>query len=396
MMRKFNFKTITAFVFISFIIITGILTLTVNFKMVFGGLYRGYVNTNKDAGINEKIVNSLKEFDNRTSIYYIAHDYCIDCYGAIQNALKRTYTEDVSTDYSVLKLNNDYLTFHHISSQQKPDEITENRFADYLSCMNDVCKSYSGNLCYVSVTDKLGNDTSQFPKNLPFEKSIDNTINEIEERNVSVLDINKKIEEQYNDRYSLYFKTDHHWKPSTGIWVAGEIAEKLNSDFGYSIDLANYDIANYNIETYHNHFLGTEGTRMGKLYVGKEDFDVITPKFDTNLNYIVEESNIHKIGTFKETMIFEDVIKDKLSTPYKTYMFGNHGILNIINNNVNNDKKALIVMNSYGCVVAPYLSLSFKQTDCIDIRDTDKNVIEYIKETEPDIVIYMISYTTQY
>ena len=54
-------------------------------------------------------------------------------------------------------------------------------------------------------------------------------------------------------------------------------------------------------------------------------------------------------------------------------------------------KTALLVLDSYGCVVAPYLSLQFSQLDCIDIRSYTDPIEDYISKNKPDIVIYAIS-----
>ena len=92
-----------------------------------------------------------------------------------------------------------------------------------------------------------------------------------------------------------------------------------------------------------------------------------------------------------EESITPDNLLNKDDTAYDTYMKGNHSLINITNHNIPEGKTALLVLDSYGCVVAPYLSLQFSQLDCIDIRSYTDSVKEYILKNKPDIVIYAIS-----
>ncbi len=88
--------------------------------------------------------------------------------------------------------------------------------------------------------------------------------------------------------------------------------------------------------------------------------------------------------------ITPDNLLNKDDTAYDTYMRGNHPLVKIKNHKITNGKKVLLVLDSYDCVVAPFLSLEFKQLDSIDIRSYTDSVTDYITENKPDVVIYMI------
>ena len=99
-------------------------------------------------------------------------------------------------------------------------------------------------------------------------------------------------------------------------------------------------------------------------------------------------------GTFEDTMIHRECItpdnllnKDQIA--YDTYMLGNHDLVEIENKNINDGKRALLILDSFGCVVAPYLSQNFQQLDCIDLRSYTSSLKDYIEKTSPDVVIYM-------
>ena len=98
----------------------------------------------------------------------------------------------------------------------------------------------------------------------------------IKNRNKSVPINREEIEKEGSDIPELFFNTDHHWKPSTALWAAGVISGKLSETVeGYSYDESIYDPDNYKTKTYKDWFLGSLGRRVGTLYGGVDDFDVI-------------------------------------------------------------------------------------------------------------------------
>ena len=52
-------------------------------------------------------------------------------------------------------------------------------------------------------------------------------------------------------------------------------------------------------------------------------------------------------------------------------------------------------MDSFGSVVAPFLSQTFERMDCIDLRYFSEDLGEYIQQNKPDIVIYMVNSTDE-
>jgi hypothetical protein len=108
---KLDSKKLVAFIFIFFIALGGILTLILSPKQVLGGFARGYINSPDDCDVFQKVGNSLKEFDGRTSEYFAFHDISINTYGGIQKLVNRSLIDDTDKSSQVLKLNNGYLTF---------------------------------------------------------------------------------------------------------------------------------------------------------------------------------------------------------------------------------------------------------------------------------------------
>ena len=293
---------------------------------------------------------------------------------------------------NVVKLNNGYLTF------KETDNLNLTGLKDYLIDLKSLCDSCGSKLLYVNKLSKATTSPSLLPDFYPhiYSSNFDDIKPILKSNGVSVLDLEESIAKENTNKYSLFYKTDHHWTPQAGLWVCENICSLINNIYGWNIDTDIFNINNYKIQNYPKSFLGSQGKRGCALFTEVEDFDVIYPSFQTNLTVDISDINFNKTGSFYETMIHEkNITPDKLlnqeTTAYSAYMQGNHSIVNIKNNNTGNGKTALIVMDSYGCVVAPYLSLAFEKLDCIDIREYSDSLADYIKTTSPDIVIYAIT-----
>ena len=389
---KLDSKQLVAFLFVFFIALGGILTLILSPKQVLGGFARGYINSPDDCDVFQKVGNSLKEFDGRTSEYFAFHDISINTYGGIQKLVNRSLIDDTDKSSQVLKLNNGYLTF-------KENGNTDlSSLQQYLTKLKKTCDSTGSRLMYVNKTSKTSSSPEVLPLFYPYVYS--SNFNEIKpkikKQDISVLDIEEKIIDDSIDKYSLFFRTDHHWTPQAGVWVSENICEEINDSYGWGLDTEIFNIDNYDIKTYANAFLGSQGKRVGALFDGVDDFYIVKPKFDTNLTVDIKDIGFDVTGDFQETMLHEESITpdnllNKDDTAYDTYMRGNHSLVKITNHNMSEGKTALLVLDSYGCVVAPYLSLQFSQLDCIDIRSYTDPIEDYISKNKPDIVIYAIS-----
>ena len=78
-----------------------------------------------------------------------------------------------------------------------------------------------------------------------------------------VLDLRDRILEDL-DFDSAFYVSDHHWKPRTGLWAAGEILSELNLLYGAGLDEGLLDTAQYDETVYPDIFLGALGKKTGK------------------------------------------------------------------------------------------------------------------------------------
>lgn len=198
-----------------------------------------------------------------------------------------------------------------------------------------------------------------------------------------------------------FYKTDHHWTANAGFCANKYICEQLSARYGFEVNREYTDIDNYNIKTFDKWFLGSFGKKVGTYFTwfGADDFDLITPKFETDLTEEQPFKDQTRTGKFEETVLYMDNLEKDYygKNTYATYSGGDFR-LQIMKNNLNkNGKKILLIRDSFACVVAPFLSLQTSELHICDMRDFEDfvgdkiNAEDYIKNNRPDYVIVLYS-----
>lgn len=314
----------------------------------------------------------------------------INLNGLFQRAIGTTLVED-SGGTDVYRLQNGQLMYN------LPRQDMTAR-ADKLEKLREHSNKNNADFMYVQYPFKIESDDQ-----MPFgskEHANDNAndlLAMLEERNVPAFDIRKEIKKAGHEYSELFFNTDHHWKPDTALWAAGLIASEVEKIYDLGISQEDieffYDIDNYRIDTYEEWFLGSLGKRTGAWYGGVDDFDVITPEFDTDYDFYAKSASgdLVREGDFSDVMFRWDFITEKnlfgVNT-YAGYLGGDYRVTKIVNNNCSNDLKVLILKDSYSNAMLPYLSMTIKDITALDLRHyEDMSAFENISENDYDLVV---------
>ena len=146
-------------------------------------------------------------------------------------------------------------------------------------------------------------------------------------------------------------------------------------------------------------FLGSYGKKVGTYFTwnGADDFDLILPKFKTDMTECQPFKNEIKNGAFEDTVLYKQHLEKNYyhTNNYCTYSGGDFR-LQIMKNNLNtNGKKILLIRNSFACAVSPFLALNTSELHICDVRNYSYfvgnkiNMEEYIKEIKPDFVLVL-------
>ena len=209
--------------------------------------------------------------------------------------------------------------------------------------------------------------------------------------------INKGVKES-----ELFFNTDHHWRIYPSFLAYQSLCEQLNLRYGFDYKREYANVKNFSVNHYHKIFLGSWGQKLGTFFswLGRDDFDLIIPRFDT---FFVEEQPFEsekRSGVF-ETAILENY-DGKLdmngfnSSLYSIYG-GNYRLQIIKNQLIKNGKKILMIRDSFAMTVGSFLATQVEEIHLCDVRSNDVcvgekiNIKEYISQIKPDIVIVLYS-----
>lgn len=111
----------------------------------------------------------------------------------------------------------------------------------------------------------------------------------------------------------------------------------------------------------------------------------------------VPDRGIVREGDFSQALLdFSQITDawyyDDSHIPYAVYTGDDYNLMRIINENAENDKKLLLLKDSFVRPVASFLSLGIRQVEAIDLRIEPKiSVKEYLNAHKPDTVVFMCS-----
>ncbi len=215
----------------------------------------------------------------------------------------------------------------------------------------------------------------------------------LEENHVPVLNLREEMNKQGISSADAFFVTDHHWTPRTGFWAYGEIIKRLEQ-MGAIPEVPSFytDPAQYEFKRMEKQNLGSQGRRTGRYYAGVDDFDLIIPRFETNMAMQVPSFNIDRSGCF------EDVIYNKSQYAKIDYFnidaFAAYGystnIAHIYNENAPIKKRAMLIGDSFSRVTSSLLPLCIETCDKLDMRFYEDNFAEYYDEFDPDLMVVVV------
>lgn len=321
----------------------------------------------------------------------------IQLYGGAQRAMGRQSVEDVDPKYTVMRMDNGQLTFADPEGGQT-DRST--MAAEFISFARRVEFRYGVPTLYVQAPSKL--DTAQLPQGVDnfADAEADQFLSLLEEGGVDTLDLRPAFRQAAREDDSAgetyFFRTDHHWTPAGAFLGFQHLCDKLETDYGFTVDPALTLERNYEKYTFEDLFLGSQGKRVGTLYAGLDNVDIWSPKFQTDFTYTVPMSHITRTGPFAVSLLFPELVADRGSlydtNPYVIYSGGDFLLARAKNENNPDGKRILILRDSFGCTLTPFLSLLTSETIAMDGRmfsgDQDE-MLDYIHWLEPDLVIVL-------
>lgn len=341
--------------------------------------------SNKLSELNEKCQDKKEILNRWTTNKLMGYMYIIELSKKYDSIIKWNIVDN--REYNgVMKLEDGHLV--SFSNRKDMSQIKKN-----IVELNGYCKNKDIEFIYVSAPGKFNKNEEKY-NSLDFSnENADDVLAGLKENNVRYIDIRENIEEQGWLLRDLFFKTDHHWLPETGFWATGIIAEYLNNNNIAKCDLSLLDMKKYHKVVYENMYIGSRG-KKNLAISSPEDISLIYPDFKTEIRYKIPSMNMDKTGDFSimydmECLNPEDEAHPFSYEAYFSYNYGDVPCISIENMLPVNDKKVLIIKDSFANTINPFLAIQFKHTDILDVRCFDGSVHNFIKVTKPDVVIVL-------
>ncbi len=376
--------TAIAFLVIIFGMLAGLFFTEHNVKDDFLKDYRTTILPG--APIIERVTGAIDSLEKTIDADTYKRENYIDFYGRVQEFMGKRIIVDIGYG-ELYKTKYDQITYA-IPKQDVSEEL------ESVYRLKKELDRQDIPLLYIQAPFKLPADEQQLPDNVKdySNENADRFLKGLDAAGFDYFDLRKNYWSKGMNQNELFFNTDHHWTIDAAFRSYTEIAELLNSDYGFHIDEKYTDINNFNREVFKDYYIGSMGRRVGESYGGIDDFTLITPMFDTDYTVYERDYGGEKIfeGTFREAVLTNSYLAE--GTPPETNRYavyhGDNAELAFVNHNVRRGK-ILIIKDSFGLPVYSFLSTGVHEVRALDVRLYQDSVAEYAKKYQPDVVIIL-------
>ena len=242
---------------------------------------------------------------------------------------------------------------------------------------------------YVNKPTKYTDDSlfeKEFGVKTYCNQNADKLLERLEAMDINVLDLRQSMAEEGIKDRSMFYRTDHHWTAPAALWATKKIAEGLNEKCGYSIDTSIFDEENFIADTYKECWLGEQGRKISKAYVGLDDYTKLLPINETSYLFKDFYGNLH-MGEFD--YFINEAVYNLENDVYENESWHYSYVMHDCINNFVDEGKVLLIGDSYDFLTQPFLSLGLHEIDGIILRyyEDDFDLKQYILDNHYDTVI---------
>ena len=183
----------------------------------------------------------------------------------------------------------------------------------------------------------------------------------------------------HNDEY-IYYRTDHHWTTLGAYYAYITLGEKM----GYKPE---YYFA---VETACDDFYGVTWSKAGAKWIKPDVIEYYRYYKDDNL-FITE---IHGIDNSKKIYGFYNREKLETKDKYSSFLGGINSRISIYvdtKKSIPNSYKLLLISDSFGQSLAPFLAWHYHDIEIIDTRFFTGNIYDFIDEYDIGNILVLIN-----
>ena len=249
-------------------------------------------------------------------------------------------------------------------------KVDEGRVKANTDAINIFAEKHKGKVSLMLIPNSYEIYNEKLPTGSPVinqEEAINNIYNSI--KNVKEIRVYDELEEN-KDEY-IYYRTDHHWT-TKGAYIAYEKYMKSIDEISVPIE--------ENDQIILDDFYGTYFSKAKPFNISGD-----------SLTYYEMDNRTMQIGdkTFKTLY---DLSKADIRDKYSLFLNGNNGLTVIENNNLDNNKKILVVKDSFANSFIPFLTENFEEIHVIDLRHYQQNFNDYVDNNNFDEILALYNY----
>lgn len=352
--------------------------------------------------LSDQFASSASKMESDLTAGLESYSNLIDLFGAYQSLSGRTFVEDMESSYSVARLSGT----DSVSFVNQVDLSAVSSYVASLTRLQSALAEKDIPLLYVQAPGKLSDDRQLLPYGVEnnTNQASDLLLQGLSDAGIDTLDLRQSLLSAGGNWYDWFYRTDHHWTPQAAFVAFRDIAKKLEDYYqatpaSYSTRRTRIQVeekylnpANYNVTTLPNYFLGSQGKRVGAVYSGVDDFDLVTPVFPTLMRYSYSGTN--RYGSAEESILFPERVAEKNlynANPYTYYSGGDCAAAQVTNYYNPSGAKVLILRDSFACAITPYFAYACSQVTTVDLRYYSGDLLSYMGWVNPDVVIVLYS-----
>ncbi len=230
---------------------------------------------------------------------------------------------------------------------------------------------------FVLIPNSIYINNNKIPNNVevPNQEEIINQIYNKTE-NTNNINVIESLKEE-NKIKQLYFKTDHHIN-SDGAYV-------VYKEYCKARRIPIKELNSFNRITISNNFLGTFDSKAQLINQEPDELFIYQNEINTNIKEAIYDKQTTN-SIFNQEYLNS---KDK----YSYFLNGNNSRA-IIKTNVKNDKKLLVIKDSYAHIMSQFLCQDYSEVHFLDPRYTNFDYIKYAKENGITDVLFLYNVST--
>ena len=250
-----------------------------------------------------------------------------------------------------------------------------------IEAINNFASKTDKEIFFMLAPTAAGIYSDELPANSPSNDQkafIDEVYSKLNKDTVTTLDVFDSLSSTQSEY--IYYRTDHHWTTLGAYYAYATAINQLGSK--------PLSLNSYEIEHASNEFLGTLYSKVIFENIPKDTIDFFHFKNGFKVKSVTVQTG-REVNEYKD-MYFRDYLtkKDKYSS-----FLGNNQPIVTVKTDMKEDKKILIIKDSYAHCFVPFLTQHYSEITMIDMRyiNTDINNLIELEDYEQILFLYNAS-----